>query len=503
VDFTDWDEASPDRPDLVQHPTTRDEWLVALDRYLHARNDLPLLRCLDVVLTRGATTLVIERRYLDIDYRSEYSTYFSRLFESVPDTTHRLHFFTGHVTREHLGLINEGHGYLGYVVVRPTEKGPISRAMLRPPLDIEDSIRASVTERVSFFGEYLEVTGVPFTQQDTQLGACAHAAAWICHFTASLRGDVTRRPRAEFINMVNSSLSLDRAIPTSGLNVGQLSDLFRSTGLPSIFYALGRLPTERLPWQPSSPTDPGPLPDGTRPPPGTWDHGVVPILTRYLNSGYPVLVGTQDHAFVVCGYRRSPTRSGWIDFYRNDDQRGPYMLIENVLQDKEQTPWSTLHVPLPEKIWLGPEAAERIGGLALVATSSGIRDQLQTLYGGPIESLRDLIDHNTLALKTYVTRSNEFKARLIERRIPEGMVRAYRLAGLSRFVWVVEAVDRDLRAAGEPCVLGQAIFDSTSDDTVPNLIGLDVHGVVWPLLNGGAPRLTPTGPYLSGAVGPP
>jgi len=175
-----------------------------------------------------------------------------------------------------------------------------------------------------------------------------------------------------------------------------------------------------------------------------------------------------------------------------------------VVQDKEQTPWSTLHVPLPEKIWLGPEAAERIGGLALVATSSGIRDQLQILYGGPIESLQDLVDQNRLALKTYVTRSNEFKARLSERRMPEGMLRAYRLVGLSRFVWIVEAVDRNLRAAGEPCVLGQAIFDSTSDDTVPNLIGLDVHGVVWPFpKRGGAPKLTPTGPYLSGAVGPP
>ncbi len=503
MDLTDWDDASLDRPDLVQHPTTRDEWLVALDRYLHARNDLPLLRCLDVVLANGASTLVIERRYFDIDYRSEYSTYFSRLFESIPDTAHRLHFFAGRVTREQLGVIDAGHGYLGYIVIRPTDKGPISRAMLRPPEDIEEEIRASVAEQVSFFGEYLEVKGVPFTQQDTQLGACAHAAAWICHFAASLRGDATRRPRAEFINMVNPSLSLERAFPTSGLNVGQLSDLFRTTGLPSIFYALGQLPTDRLPWQPSTPTDPGRLPDGTRPPAGTWDHGVVPILTRFLNSGYPVLVGTQNHAFVVCGYRRSPSRDGWIDFFRNDDQRGPYMLVENVIKDKDQTPWSTLHVPLPEKIWLGPEAAERLGGLALVGVSARLRDQVQTLYGGSVESLQDLIDDDRLALKTYVTRSNDFKAQLSERLMPEGMVRAYRLVGLSRFVWVVEAVDRALRAAGDPCVLGQAIYDSTSDDTEPNLIGLDVHGVVWPRPREGVPTLTPTGPYLSGAVGPP
>jgi hypothetical protein len=43
-------------------------------------------------------------------------------------------------------------------------------------------------------------------------------------------------------------------------------------------------------------------------------------------------------------------------------------------------------------------------------------------------------------------------------------VREYRLARLPRLVWVVEAVDRRRRQRGEPCVLGEAVFDSTSTD---------------------------------------
>ena len=132
MNFEDWDDASPERPDLVQHPATMVEWLAALEPYLNARNDRPLLRCLEVVVANGASTLVVERRYFDIDYRSEYSTYFSRLFESMPDTAHRLHFFSGTVTPEQLGMLGEDHGYLGYVVVRPTIKGPISRACSDP-----------------------------------------------------------------------------------------------------------------------------------------------------------------------------------------------------------------------------------------------------------------------------------------------------------------------------------------------------------------------------------
>ncbi len=42
--------------------------------------------------SHDATTLVIETRYLDIDYRSE--AYYSRQFADVPDSAHRLHFFS-------------------------------------------------------------------------------------------------------------------------------------------------------------------------------------------------------------------------------------------------------------------------------------------------------------------------------------------------------------------------------------------------------------------------
>jgi hypothetical protein len=58
-------------------------------------------------------------------------------------------------------------------------------------------VRTSVTEPVNFFGQQLQAHGVPFAQQNAQLGACAQAAAWMCHFTAYLRGDTARRTKAD------------------------------------------------------------------------------------------------------------------------------------------------------------------------------------------------------------------------------------------------------------------------------------------------------------------
>ncbi|MGO8875492.1 MAG: hypothetical protein ACLQNG_06985 [Acidimicrobiales bacterium] len=485
----------------IHHPTSAAEWRSVMQPYFGVRN-APLNRCMDVAISNGACTVVVERRYYDVDYRSEFSEYFSRLHGDVPSITHRLHFFADVIELSDVGNLQHDKRYLGYIVIRPTPLGPISRAMLKPPPDIFKAIRARVSEDVCFFGDKLSVEGVPFTQQDGQLCKCAHSAAWMCHYAAYLRGDVARVPRAEFATQVNASLNNSRLMPSSGLTVSQLSDLFRTFRIPAVFYALGELPDDRLPWQPPPATPPPPDAQGRVPVAGYWDHGVVPILCRYLNSGLPVLVGTHDHAFVVCGYRRSKTRQGWIDFYRNDDQQGPYMPVADVLNDSGQTPWRTMHVPVSGKMWLSPEAAELYGGKVLERASSATAQPISRMYGAPVEPLSNLIAGDRLALKTYICRSSAFKEALLERGLPLELARLYRLAPMSRYVVIVEAIDRTLRSANEACVVGQAILDSTSADSAPSLLAFDVHGVGWPM-NRLKPEVCITGPYLSGAVGPP
>jgi hypothetical protein len=124
----------------------------------------------------------------------------------------------------------------------------------------------------------------------------------------------------------------------------------------------------------------------------------------------------------------------------------PYLLVTNVLNDVDPTTgknygfWRTMHVPVPEKLWLAPEAAERKGGRYLVNASRRITAASPQPL--PFTSLDDLIAANRLSLRTYAVRSNHFKEKLGSRGLPDSIVQEYALARLPRFIWVVEAIDR-------------------------------------------------------------
>ena len=503
MDISGWNDPDPAE---VFHPTTTLEWDAALGRYLGSINDAPLRRCIEVARALGALTLVVETRYLDLDYRSEFSAYYSKQFGEIPDSSHRLHFFSNHLTRRSMWRTARRAGYLGYVVIRPAPTGLVSRALLPPPPELSSAVRTSVTEEINFFGQTLAVTGVPFAQQDAQLGACAHAAAWMCHFSAYLRGDSERRTKADFSLKADASLHPSRSTPSAGLTAMQLSELFRTFDLPALFYSVGELPSPGLPWHP-----PDPVPAQPGQPGGLWDHRIVAVVCRHLNSGNPILVGTRDHAFVLCGYRRTDKpKPSCIEFIRHDDQTGPYGIVSDVLADIDPTtgnvygPWRTMQVPMPEKIWLAPEVAERKGGEYLQSAST----RIAAAYPGPLpfESLDELIAQDRLRLHTYVVRSNAFKEDLERRGLATNVRRSYSFARLPRYVWVVEAIDKSLRQAGQPCVLGEAVLDATSSDHDPQQLALHVHGIMWLQRTSGTVEFPIFGsyvPYESGGSGAP
>ena len=121
----------------------------------------------------------------------------------------------------------------------------------------------------------------------------------------------------------------------------------------------------------------------------------------------------------------------------------------------------------------------------------------------PFTSLQDLIAADRLARRTYAIRSNDFKGQIEARGLPTRIRREYQLARLPRFVWVVEAIDRQLRQAGTPCVVGEAVLDGTSSDHAPEENALQGHGVMWLQETGGAIRFPIIGDpaaYVSGGV---
>lgn len=495
-----WEEPDPGELIGLSDPA---DWEALKERYVGGFNAIngPLDRCLEVARAGGATTAIIETRYIDPDYRSEFTAYYSRVFRTVPDTAHRVHFFRASLVKDQLWAFPDDVGYLGYIIIRPIDHGQVGRTMLAAPPGIADAVRTAVTDEVTLFGQSLQVTAAPFVQQDTQLDRCAHVAAWMCHYSAAKRGDVARKPMASFSLMADASLSPSRVVPSEGLTVVQLADLFRVFDLPPRVYNIRQLPSSSI-ISPTARPDPVPQPE----PPGEWDTRIIGICCRYLNSGYPVLVGTQEHAFVLVGYVREPREDAedWIKFIRHDDQRGPYLWVDDVFNDEydnyRYTPWECLIVPLPEKVWLPPEPAEGMGGLMLSAAAKRIATAVPEA-----EELNERASADRLALRTYITTANGFKKALAGR-VDQVVLSEYRMARWSRYIVVVEAVDRDRRARDEPCVLGEAIFDATSSDRSPEWLALHVPGAVWIKRSDAAsrgPLKCDASPYPSGGVGAP
>lgn len=479
MDLRNWED--PDPAEVLVLASDAD-WASLAARYAAGIRDEPLRRCLEVARASGAFSVVIETRYIDLDYRSEYAAFYSRTFAAQPDSAHRLHFFRAPLEADSLWQLPPEYGYVGYVVVRPSRLGPVGRTMLAPPPGLEDAIRTSVRESVHFFGQSIDVEAVPFIQQDQQLDRCAHAAAWICHYTAHRAGLVARRAMASFSLMADPSLAPNRPLPSQGLTAAQIVELFRVLELPARLYDVRSLPSVR-PTPPAAPPDPTPPvdDDGMVRHPGLWDPRIFSIICRYLNSKIPVLVGTRDHAFVLCGYRRRPRKGNpdWIEFIRQDDQVGPYMTVENVFDDVapngyRYSPWQLLIVPMPEKLWLTPEPAEGLGSRLLEAWARNMKSQVPDT-----DALLQAQARGDIAYRTYATSSSEFKARLDGRGVASEVLRAYRLARFSRFVWVVEAVDRAARRKGNPrCVVGEVVFDATSSELEPSALAIHVPGVM-------------------------
>jgi hypothetical protein len=221
-----------------------------------------------------------------------------------------------------------------------------------------------------------------------------------------------------------------------------------------------------------------------------------------------VLVATSDHAFVLCGYRRTPRdqQPDWITFVRHDDQRGPYLTVDDIFNDTDPdsgynySPWEALIVPLPDKLWLPPEPAEYTGGMLMQGLA-----RLAAAQVPDVTAFEGLIREERLALRTYALTSNQFKSSL-PGRVDDRLVQEYRLARMSRYVWVVEAVDRERRRTGQPCVVGEAIFDATSSEHQPDPLAIHVPGLAMVHRTRAQPRFPircAPDPYESGGVGPP
>lgn len=435
-EFFQW--TPEDTPGKVISIDRDPDWGHIVEQYSDSRNP-PLNRIVEICKGHKVRSVVIEYRYIDLDYRSEHSRFYSTTFRRYPSVCHRLHFFKGSVTGDINSIRKAADSYIGYSVMRPLPNSPVGRTVILPPNELDGGAVCWGTDEVHLWGHTLLARGMPFISQDAQYLRCAHSALWMTMYHATLRHKMPRRLSSDIQEAATGGHVIGRQLPSDGLSVGQMLAALhrlRMSGGPI------RLPQDRAT--------------------SRNDHrlSLPGIACRYINSQLPPIVYSDTHAWVLVGYTfdndgleqgdRSAVHDA-IRLYRHDDARGPYLPVDDPWNEAEpaHTPWKSAVPPLPQKMYMTGERAESVGDWWL-------RGLVRSSSGGAIEEIK-----GDLTVRTYGIGNTEFLQGL-EGRVEPDLENFYRTLFLPRWIWVVELMHRPSLHKGDPCVAGEAIIDATA-----------------------------------------
>ncbi len=450
--FAEW--TSSEHRAVVLDMTAAGAWEALAADYAHRGQNPALQRVLEIAREHDVVCIVKEPRYIDADWRSQLARFYTGAFRRYPSVCHRLHFFTRAVPNDLVDLSDEQPYYRGYTVLRPLPVAPVGRTMIARPTALDDAARCEGTETVDLVGWPLTITAMPFISQDTQYLRCAHAAVWMVLAHGRLVHGLPRYLPGHVHDAAAAGAPVGRQLPSDGLSGFQLFTAMQTLGL--------------------SPTSKRLKADRAQDLAGSSSLRLYSMVCRYVNSMLPPIITSTQHAWVLVAYqRRSSNGNPVITLWRHDDARGPYLRVDDPWNEPEPAhrPWMSAYLPLLPKAHLDAERAEAVGRDWFDAFGA-----TKAAAGTALETLAKETDPGTgHTFRTYLTTSTAFKQDAQGRGVPAELAAAYRLAPMSRLVWVIELVDRNRRGRGEPDVIGEVILDATLTQFEPDL---DPAGVI-------------------------
>lgn len=381
-------------------------------------------------------TVIVERHYIDKDYRDTFSNYHSRRFKTPDSRCVRVHFFSEQLNKD--SLVDEEvmqGSYLGYSVIRPTRPNCVGRTLIAPVRSRmgEAHIR-TCAEVVHLLGLTLKIEGFPFISQDGDVTVCAQSALWTIIRYFSNRYSRYGEIHPFQIGQLTKDYSIGRMYPSDGLAMWQMAEALKQHRFEPLIYTRDQHKSE-------------------------FEH----LLYSYIESGIPCLVGVPDH--VISAYGHFSTIEATLI---QDDGKWHYSSAFNqglVVSDDNTYPYQPLHrvgssdagdsrykfdqidsfiAPLPDKVYLSPEAFKEAAERALKKFMS--------------ES--SALSRKTLLLRIFLTTGTSFKGRVLERGMGhESVSKVYRYLPMPHFVWVCEISTPKLFE--DRRVLGEIVWDAT------------------------------------------
>jgi hypothetical protein len=402
-------------------------------------------------LAPAVKSIIVETGYIDKDYRDTYAGFYAKKFAEYPNRTVRLHFFSARLDLPDLFQLKaRADNYVGYAVVRPTRVNCIGRTVLDPTKIPGLSGHMCMADfTVHLLGTELPVRGFPYISQDTDVTVCAHAASWMVfrYFSEKYPNYAEAHPFE--IAQMTADQSHGRLIPSKGLTIYQLSEMFSRFGFSPEIYLRDKEATD----------------------PGMFDR----VLYYYIESGIPVVAGLlgKGHAISLFGHvsdyslilpSESPGHSadyvrGWI---ANDDNHMPYQVVlrDDVasshlkhLSPHKMSDIDAFVVPLYEKIYLSAEYIEKLAAAVLNHGQYGLARLSPGL--GPSD----------LVVRIFLTSSKSYKCFRHDHPIPNQLDHLYLQLPMPKFVWICELSTKALYPAGK--ILGEILWDATANQNDP------------------------------------
>ena len=238
------------------------------------------------ILTNGINSAVrgvlIERSYVDKDYRSTYYHFYAKMGREYRSDCVRLHFFDATVSFDDKTLelrcsdANLEHHYYGYMILRPTLVATIGRTVLSP--DVRKDAKGLVIaaqHKVHLLGQTMRWRGFPSMDQHADIAVCAHVACWsiLRHYSECYASQ--RELLVHDIKIMAHQFDPGGLVPGNGLDVYEAERVFLAAGT----YPL--LVSKSL----KAPDD------------------FYAQLLAYLDSGFPLFVAMEGkgHAIVTVG----------------------------------------------------------------------------------------------------------------------------------------------------------------------------------------------------------
>lgn len=394
--------------------------------------------------------VVVERHYIDKDYRDTFSHFHSKRFNTPPARCVRLHFFSHALTEDEIvaGGTACAEAYLGYSVIRPTKPNCIGRTFLSHKLRLHPQAHLSICqEKVHLFGQVLAVEGFPFISQDADATVCAQSALWMLLRYYSNRYPVCSEILPfQITSLANHHAAGTRIYPSAGLYSWQLAEALRLQRFSPVVYSRKQFS-------------------------GSFDH----LLYTYIESGLPLLITLPEHVMVACGHhsdylRPRPPGAGALVYSSHfnrafvvcDDNHFPYQMLYDGgpgLACDSNFKWLHIEefiVPLPEKVFLAAEQVQTAIEAVLNHATTGFQKNSPLLSG------------KSLLLRLFLTSARSFKQRLHSRGMGDTVVeKVYRHLPMPHFIWVCEIADHE-EYARDRRVLGEVIWDATRNAHEPD-----------------------------------